>query len=214
MPPATVTTHEFSVPDWLSVVEYPDAARRWPGSSPPRLHQAIAEANARRGGGRMLTAWVTRDGQEYPYGFGSVAGSQYVYPAGYDPTIRLGEYGTPERKFFLYDGEPPSDLASEYDPPEGHKTPAHIYQLEDGKTMLAFLSGGVMNMTTIGDQGDTIQSLCIRLAVVMNIIDGLRLSRVNRLLPYSKDTHHLSITRLLHVEQWQFEKSRTRSLFA
>lgn len=211
MPPATVTTHEFSVPDWLSVVEYPDSDRRWPGATPPRLHQATAEANTR---GHMLTAWVTRDGREYPYGFGSVAGSQYVYPAGYDPAVKLGAYGTPERKFFLYDGEPPADLASEYDPPEGHTTPAHVYQLENGITMLAFLSGGVMNLTTIGAPGDTIQSLCIRLAVAVNIIEGSRLGRANRLLPYAKDTHQLSITRLLHAEHWQFEKSRTRSLFA
>lgn len=213
MPPTTVTTYEFSVPDWLSVVEHPNDAKRWPGDKPPRLTSPAKEAADRS---RLLCAWSTHNGEDRPYGFSSVDGVYYVYPSGYDPEVKLGEFGTPDAVYFLFDGEPPNDLtgASEYDPPDGYLPPARIYRLQDGAHLLGFVIGRKLNLTAVGAPGDSIESLMVRMTVTMNVVDGLRLGRINRLLPYTRDTADIAIARLLHAESWQLKTSRMLPLFA
>lgn len=203
-----IKTVVFSVPQWEMARRHEEADQTWPTDPPPNLEAVALEAKVLD---RIVCAYVD-DAEPYPYAIGGSVHTYHAYQGkpGWEATVIPG-FGKVTQRFGFHP-EPPGTLDHYYEY-DRDTMDFEIIVTDEGVYGLAMFSGGRKHLLAINLPGDTIETIMIRAAVSVHVLDGLD-GIYSAALPLHKDTAPIAHQRLAHVLRWQFENSRTQSLFA
>jgi len=203
-----IRTVVFSVPQWERARRHEEDDQTWPVTPPPVLDAFVLEAKELD---KIVCAYVD-DAEPYPYAIGGSVETYYAYQGkpGWESTIVPG-FGKVTQRYGFFP-TPPGTLDHYYEYDRDNMDFEIIMTNEDTYAV-AMLSGGRKHLLAVNLPGDTFETIMIRAAVVVHVLDGLD-GIYSAALPLYKDTVAIAHQRLSHVLKWQFENSRTQSLFA